>query len=216
MPMPDLTPQELLTTTRAVRKRLDFSRPVEPGLIRECLEIALQAPTGGNAQGWHFVLVTDEKKRAALGELYRRSFASYADSPRAPHRQQHSDPARMAQQQRMMDSAAYLAEHIHEAPVHLIPCLSGRGANVQSAPLSQGASLYPAVWSFMLAARLRGLGTCLTTLHLAYEEEAAALLGIPYEDVSQGGLIPVAHTQGTEFKPAMRLPLDEVLHLEGW
>jgi nitroreductase len=214
--MPEMTAEEMLTTTRAVRKRLDFSRPVEPGLIRECLEIALQAPTGGNAQGWHFVLVTDAGKRASLAELYRRSFATYADSPRAPNRQEHGDPARMAQQQRVMDSAAYLAEHIHEAPVHLIPCLSGRGANVQSAPLSQGASLYPAVWSFMLAARLRGLGTCLTTLHLAYEEEAAEVLGIPYDKVSQGGLIPVAHTKGTEFKTATRQPLDEVLHLEDW
>ena len=214
--MPEITPEELLTTTRAVRKRLDFARPVEPRLIRECLEIALQAPTGGNAQGWHFVIVTDAEKRQALGELYRRSFATYAESPRAPDKQGHGDPARAAQQKRVMDSAAYLAEHMHEAPVHLIPCLSGRGANVRSAPLSQGASLYPAVWSFMLAARLRGLGTCLTTLHLAYEQEAATLLDIPFEEVSQGGLIPVAHTHGTGFKPAMRQPLDDVLHLEGW
>ena len=115
-----------------------------------------------------------------------------------------------------MDSAAYLAEHIHEAPVHLIPCLSGRQPAGRPATLSQGASLYPAVWSFMLAARLRGLGTCLTTLHLAYEREAAELLGIPHDEITQGGLIPVAHTKGGDFKPARREPLESVLHLEGW
>ena len=213
----NLSANELLTTTRAVRKRLDFSRPVALELIEECLEVALQAPTGGNAQRWHFVVVGDADKRAALAELYRRSFATYRDSPTSAGALYADEPARAPQQKRVMNSAAYLAEHMHEAPVHVIPCTEGRAPMAQGAAgASLWASLYPAAWSYMLAARLRGLGTCLTTLHLVYEREAAELLGIPYENISQGGLIPTAYTKGTDFKPARRISLSEVLHVDGW
>ena len=217
MPNLDLSLDELLTTTRAVRKRLDLARPVEPGAIRECLEIALQAPTGGNTQGWHFVVVTDAAKRAKLAELYRRAFEVYRGMPTAAGNIHQDDPLRGPQQKRVMNSAEYLAAHLHEVPVHVIACIDGR---IDDLPPARSAgfwgSLFPAAWNFMLAARARGLGTSWTTLHLMYEREAAEILGIPFDRISQGVLIPVAYTQGTDFKPARRQPLDDVLHMDGW
>lgn len=212
-----LTVDEMLTTTRAVRKRLDLTRPVEPEIIEECLEIALQAPTGGNAQRWHFVVVTDAGKRAQLAELYRRAFGTYREMPIAAGNLFQDDPQRAPQQKRVMDSAQYLADHLHEVPVLVIPCLEGRPAESGFIPsVSMWGSILPAAWSFMLAARCRGLGTSWTTLHLVYEKEAANILGIPYDDVSQGLLIPTAYTRGTNFKPARRRPLEEVLHFDQW
>jgi nitroreductase len=213
MTLLNLTADELLTTTRTVRKRLDFTRPVPMSLIRECLEIALQAPTGGNTQGWHFVVVTDAGKRRQLADLYRKAWAWYETT--FPNTIPTSAPK--GPTQRIQDSAAYLAEHLHEVPVHLIACLEGRPAlDGAIPPLPRGGSLFPAVWSFMLAARVRGLGTAWTTLHLRHEKEAAEVLGIPFERVSQGCLIPVAFSKGTDFKAAPRAPLDTVLHINGW
>jgi nitroreductase len=217
MPTLPLTPDELLTTTRSVRKRLDFSRPVEPEAIRECLEIALQAPNGGNRQPWSFVVVTDAAKRQALGDIYRRGWALYKGLPmNAPDRLS-KDPARAATQQRILGSADYLAEHMHEAPALLIPCIRGRFDN-QPTPAQAGAwgSILPATWSFMLAARARGLGSSLTTVHLFFEQDAANVLGIPYDKITQTALIPVAYTLGTDFAPAPRQPLDDVLHWDTW
>jgi nitroreductase len=197
----DLTPDQLLSTTRTVRKRLDLSRPVERELLEECFDLALQAPTGGNQQGWHFVVVTDADQRKALGKLYRKS-QSETEPPEPP-----------AGQQAVMNSAAYLAEHIQEVPVLVIPCIEGRYENAP--PLWQAiawGSILPATWSFMLAARARGLGTAWTTLHLAHERDAAAVLGIPYEQVTQAALIPVAHTIGTDFRPGPRRPQAEHIH----
>jgi nitroreductase len=201
----DLTPDELLSTTRAVRKRLDLTRPVERGLLEECLDLALQAPTGGNAQGWHFLLVTDADRKQALAGLYRRS-------------KQDNDPASVPPgHERLMDASAYLASHLHEVPVLVIPCIEGR---TEDLPFMQQAvtwgSILPATWSFMLAARSRGLGTAWTSLHLAYERDAAAVLGIPYEQVMQVALIPVAHTIGTEFKPGPRVSRDDRVHWDSW
>jgi len=217
MPVLDFSPDELLTTTRSVRRRLDFSRPVEPEVIRECLEIALQAPTGGNRQGWHFVVVTDAEKRQALGDIYRRGFVIYRKLRSAAGNLFADDLQRAATQQRVMDSAEYLAAHMHEAPVHLIPCINGRSEGL---PIMQQAGLWasilPATWSFMLAARARGLGTSWTTIHLFFEQEAAELLGIPYTEVTQAALIPVAYTQGLNFTPATREPLESSLHWNGW
>lgn len=211
----DLTPEQLLMTTRSVRKRLDFTRPVEPEVIRECLALALQAPTGGNRQGWQFVVVTDAAKRQALGDLYRRGWAVYKQETsglRPP-----SDPARVQTQLRVLDSADYLAEHIHEAPVLLIPCIKGRTDGQPAiAQAGQWGSILPAAWSFMLAARARGLGSSWTTVHLFFEREAAELLSIPFEKVMQAALIPVAYTKGTEFSPAPREPLDTVVHWDMW
>jgi nitroreductase len=212
-----LTPDELLTTTRTVRKRLDFGRPVEREVIEECLNIALQAPTASNLQGWRFMVVTQPAKRAALADIYRKAWSIYRTLPAAAANLKFDDPARNATQARVATSAQYLADHMQDVPVHLIPCLMGRmdnqPAHVQA---SRYGSIYPAVWSFMLAARARGLGTAWTTLHLRFEEEAAAILGIPYAEVLQTALIPVAYSKGTDFKPAARDPLSRLVHWDTW
>ncbi len=213
----DLSTDELLSTTRAVRKRLDLERTVPLEVVRECIELAVQAPSGSNRQGWHWVVVTDAEKRRALGELYRRGFEAYASSPDYPGNQAVDDPEADGVRQRVASSAQYLAQHMGEVPVLLVPCISGRVDNVPGArSASHWASLFPAVWSFCLAARSRGIGTAWTTLHLAYEREAAELLGIPYEQVAQGALLPVAYTKGTDFKPAARMDLDRIVHVDAW
>jgi nitroreductase len=203
----------LLTTTRSVRKRLDFSRPVERSVIERCIEIALQAPTGSNMQGWHFVVVTDPAKRRALADVYRKGWQFYVNLEREPMAE---DDPRTKQLPRIVDSAQYLTDHFHEAPVMVIPCIEGRfetqGAFAQA---SMYGSILPAVWSFMLALRSRGLGSAWTTIHLMHEQEAAALLGIP-ETVTQTALLPVAYFKGDDFKPAKRLPPSRVTHWDGW
>ncbi len=211
----DLTPDELLATTRSVRKRLDLTRPVEREVLEECLYLAQQAPTGSNRQHWHFVVVTEPATRAALADCYRRGWTSYRAAQDASPPSGH--PARVARMRRVLASAQYLADHLHEVPVHVVPCVMGRTEGepvvVQAA---RWGSVLPAVWSFMLAARARGLGTAWTTLHLPHEREAAELLGIPYDQVMQTALIPVAYTIGTDFKPARREPLETIVHWEGW
>jgi nitroreductase len=205
----------LLTTTRSVRKRLDLERPVDPALLERCIEIALQAPTGSNAQGWHFLVVTDAEKRRALGGLYRKAFEAYAASgvyrPRFPE-----GDLRSRQYPRVYDSASFLAENLGRVPVHVIPCIEGR---VEQAGVVAQASLYgsilPAAWSFMLAARARGLGSAWTTLHLVFEKEAAGILGVP-DTVTQAALLPVAWYRGSAFRPAKRLPARERTHWNGW
>ena len=214
MPLLDLTPDEVLTTTRSVRKRLDFSRPVEPEVIRECLEIALQAPTGGNRQQWHFVIVTDPARRQALGDIYRRGYEVYraSVSPRVVDETPRGQTLR-----RVINSSEYLAAHMHETPVLLIPCIKGRlegKSSVEQAGV--WGSILPAVWSFMLAARARGLGTTWTTIHLFFERDAAEVLGIPSDKITQAAMIPVAYTRGDDFSPASREPLDAVVHWNQW
>ena len=212
-----LTPDELLTTTRSVRKRLDFTRPVERAVIEECLNIAVQAPSGSNLQGWRFMVVTDLAKRAALADIYRKSSALYLKLPMAATNVKFDDPARAAQQARIADSAQYLADHLQDVPVHVIPCLMGRADGLPpNALASWYGSIHPATWSFMLAARARGLGSAWTTLHLTFEEEAAAILGIPYAKVQQTALIPLAYAIGTDFRPATRDPLSTLVHWNTW
>jgi nitroreductase len=212
----NLTPDQLLSTTRAVRKRLDFSRPVPMELIRECLELAVQAPTGANTQGWQWVVIADAAKRAALGEIYRKGWALYRNTPQEGQRLPR-DPERLQTLKRIIDSSEYLAEHIQDAPALLVPCIRGRTDNAPVvAQAGQWGSILPAVWSFMLAARERGLGTAWTTIHLFFEKEAAEVLGIPYDEVMQCALIPVAYSLGTDFAPAKRVPLDSILHVDGW
>ncbi len=209
------TVDHLLTTTRSVRKRLDFTKPVDPKVVMRCLEIAMQAPTGSNMQGWSFVVVTDAGRRRAIADLYRKAFELYATNAGMRPAYATDDP-RAAQQSRVVDSAVYLAEHMHEAPVFVIPCIEGR---VETAGAAFQASIYgsilPAAWSFMLALRARGLGTAWTTLHLLHEKEAAAALGIP-ETVTQAALFPVAHFTGSDFKPARRLPASQLVHWDAW
>jgi len=222
MPTLPLDPDTLLSTTRAVRRRLDFERPLDLGLVREALTLALQAPSGSNSQGWHFVLVTDPAKRARIGEIYREVFAIY----RTQGTSAHALAERSAGDERpVMDqvvrSAEYLAENMGRAPALLIPCIRGRLEGVPAENLTRAAagmmgSILPALWSFMLAARARGLGTAWTTLHLMREKEVAALLGIPHEQYTQVALTPIAHSIGTEFKPAKRRPLERVLHVDAW
>ena len=208
---------ELLTQTRSVRKRLDLSRPVPRALIEECIEIALQAPTGSNAQGWHFVVVTDAAKRAEIARCYKETLAGYIKMQEAggPRWTAPDDP-RKAQETRVRESALYLADHMHEVPVHVIPCVEGR---VETAGVMAQASIYgsilPAAWSFMLAARARGLGMAWTTLHLAHEKEIAKLLGIP-DTVTQTALLPVAYYKGKDFQLAKRLPARELTSWNSW
>ncbi len=218
MPLLNLSPDELLATTRSVRKRLDFSRPVELELIRECLKLAVQAPTGSNTQGWHFVIVTDAQKKKAIGEMYRQSYTLYRQQRDAGNATIPSDgPISASTMNKVRDSSQYLADRMHEVPVMVIPCIHGRTDNT-SAFQQAGVwgSILPAAWNFMLAARARGLGTTWTTLHLMYEREAAQVLGIPYEKIMQTALIPVAYTLGTDFKPAPRIPLESIVHWEQW
>jgi nitroreductase len=215
-----LTPDELLATTRAVRRRLDFDRPLDLALVRECLQLAVQAPTGGNAQGWHFVLVTDPQKKEKIGDIYRNGWDIYSRSFSDRIPPEDKPLAEQTHAERVSGSAAYLAKNMHRVPVMLIPCISGRAGSAENDPSVRQASHYgsilPAAWSFMLAARARGLGTCWTTLHLMFEAEAAAVLGIPFESVTQAALIPVAHVLGGAFHPAPRKPLEDVLHIDGW
>ncbi len=203
---------ELLATTRAVRKRLDLERPVPRALIDECLELAVQAPTGSNSQGWRWLVVDDADQRAALADLYRKGAEGYLTGA-ASEAHESGDP----QTARVFSSAVYLMEHLAEVPVHLIPCIQGRPPEGAPPAMLAGyfGSIFPAVWSFQLAARARGLGTALTTLHLVHEKEAAEILGIP-DDVLQVALLPVAYTLGTDFKRAKRPPVANITHWNRW
>ena len=208
---------EVLSTTRAVRRRMDLDRPVPIDVVRECVELALQAPSGSNAQGWHFVVVTDEAKREALGAIYRKAFDVYETMPFAAGNLHFDDPTRNDQQQRVQSSARYLAVIMGRCPVLVVPCMEGRVDGMPGwVSASQLGSIIPAAWSFCLAARARGLGTSWTSLHLMHEQEAAELLGIPYDTISQAALLPLAYTKGTDFKPGHRQPVDDVLHVDTW
>ena len=206
-----LDPDQLLTSTRSVRKRLDLERPVPLEVVREALEVALQAPSGSNTQGWHWIVLTDPDKRKAVADLYAKSFSAY----RAAGRKEWDDKERQATQDRVQSSADFLAEHMAEVPVLVIGAIFTGGDLPAGNQAGLWGSLLPAAWSLQLALRARGLGSAWTTLHLAYEKEVAELLGIP-ETVRQGVLLPVAYTKGTDFKPAPRAPLDTVLHVDGW
>jgi nitroreductase len=200
------TVDHLLSTTRSVRRRLDLARPVRREVILDCLRLAIQAPTGSNMQRWRWLVVTDPDTRAAIADLYRNPPG--ADDRAAARRE---PPADMTpRQQRVMDSARYLSEHLHEVPVHVVPCTEDAGGAAGWAP-----SIYPAVWSFQLALRSRGLGSVITTAHLFRKEEAAALLGVP-DGFVQACLIPVAYYTGDDFKPAVRRPIEELTYWDHW
>ena len=215
------TVDHLLSTTRAVRKRLDLGRPVEPEVIEDCLRLAIQAPTGSNSQGWRWIVVTDAEKRAGLAEIYRKGFYPYRAAQTAAVETAGVPtagvPTAAAQMARVADSADYLAAHLHEVPVHVIPCIGGRelaaAGNANAAGIY--GSIFPAVWSFQLALRSRGLASSLTTLHLVHEAEAAELLGIP-DDYLQVALLPVAYFTGEDFKPATRKPIERLTSWNTW
>jgi len=206
----------LLTTTRSVRKRMDFSRPVDPAVIEKCIEIALQAPTGSNAQGWRVLVITDPAKRKVIGDYYRKAFHAYTTQPNPLVQEPPTDDLRARQLPRVLDSATYLADNFAKAPAFVLFCIEGRVEGMP--PLAQASvygSILPAAWSFMLAARARGLGSAWTTLHLSYEKEVAELLGIPAE-ITQAALMPVAHFTGDDFKPAKRIPATQLTYWDAW
>lgn len=217
--MLELTADELLSTTRAVRKRLDMERPVPPELIRECVAAALQAPSGSNNLTMQFVVVTDAAKRAAIGDVYRQCYEIYKglDGVYVGSIVKSTDEEN-AQQQRVQTSADFLGEHMGEAPALVIACSAG--GRVDAAPAMMSASMLgnilPATWSFMLAARARGLGTSWTTVHLMMEQQVADIIGIPFDEVQQVCLFPLAYTVGTKFKPAMRPDPETVIHWDTW
>jgi nitroreductase len=211
----NLSVDEVLTTTRSVRKRLDLDKPVPREVVTECLELALQAPTGSNSQGWQWVFIEDPEKKKAIGDIYLANARDYLSSPSPEYPEGDSRGEQMG---KIRDSASYLAEHMHEVPLLMIPCLEGREETSPLGGVSFWASLFPAVWSFCLALRSRGLGSCWTTLHLIRDGErrVADVLGIPYDKYSQGGLLPIAYTKGTDFRPAKRLPAQAVMHWDSW
>jgi len=210
-----LSADDVLSTTRAVRKRLDLDRPVERELILECLELAVQAPTGSNSQGWHWIFVEDAATKKALADIYAENFAIYRQLGAA--NPMPTDDPRAAQQARVVSSAEYLTENFHRVPVLLVPCITGDLDRLPSfAAASTWGSILPAVWSFMLALRERGLGSAWTTLHLPQEKAAAELLGIPFDQYTQAGLFPIAYTKGTDFKLATRPPAENFVRWNTW
>ena len=200
----------LLTTTRAVRKRLDLTTPVPRDLILDCIRIATQAPAGGNVQRWRWIVVDDPALKLGIAELYRKSYAPYMAAQReAAERMGKTDT------QAIMGSSDHLADVLDQVPALVIPCSLGAPVGSQGAVSAFYGSILPAVWSFMLAARSRGLGTAWTTLHLEYEAEARQLLGIP-ETVTQVAMTPVAYYTGDSFKPGTRRAAEEITYFNGW
>jgi nitroreductase len=200
----------LLSTTRAVRRRLDLARPVPRALLLEAVRLAQQAPTGSNQQGWRWLLVDDPQLRRGLADLYAKAANAYLEMARQ------QIPEGDTQTARVYDSAFWLADHLAEVPVHAIPCLEGRPMEGNLLGASFYGSIFPAVWSFQLALRSRGLGSALTTLHLVHEREVAELLGIDHERVTQVALLPVAWTRGGEFRPAARPAPESIVHWNRW
>ncbi len=203
----------VLKTTRSVRKRLDLKRPVDPRIIEEAIDIAVQAPTGSNAQGWHFIVVTDREVKKAIAELYRKGADLYRIMPRKEYA---PDDPRRAQLAKMAASGAYLSQHLHEVPAIVFAGIEGR---VEKEPLAAQASTYgsilPAAWSFMLALRVRGVGAAWTTLALIHEKEVAKLLNVP-DNITLAVMLPIGYYTGEDFKPADRLPARDRTHWNIW
>jgi nitroreductase len=197
----------LLSTTRAVRRRLDLERPVDPATVRECLELAVQAPTGGAVERWRWLLVADPATKQAVADLYREVAA-------APFRDA-LDQAQTPTSQKAYDGALQLADTLERVPLIVFPCMLGRPPETPYGAAGFYGSIIPAVWSFMLALRSRGLGSTYTTAHLRAEQRFAELLGIP-ADVTQIAMLPVAHTLGTSFRPAARGPVEEIIYVDRW
>jgi nitroreductase len=202
---------EALTTTRAVRRKLDLTRPVPDSVITECLRLAIQAPTPGNSQGWRWLVIRDQAVKSELGTLFREVGEEYMRRTLEPLGDYVNEP----QVARNVASGRHLLDVIDQVPVFVIPCLLGRpqGGNALLSAFYGG--IFPAVWAFQLALRSRGLGSTLTSYHLQREEEAARILGIP-ADVTQVGLLPVAYTTSTSFKPAPRVPVEEITYFDRW
>lgn len=213
----DLTAQQLLETTRSVRLRLDFDRPVSRDLLTECVRTALQAPSGSNRWQLQFIIITDPDQKMALADVYRSGYEKYRTSPAYIGAHDKKTDERNASQQRTARSADHLAENMHRAPALVVAC--GLGRAEQGPPIAKTTlmgSVLPGMWSFMLAARLRGLGTSWTTVMLFEEQRAADVLGVPLDSVTMAALTPVAFTKGTDFRPAIRPEPNEVIHWDRW
>ncbi|HWH21439.1 MAG TPA: nitroreductase family protein [Solirubrobacterales bacterium] len=201
----------LLSTTRSVRKRLDFERPVERETLLECLQLAVQAPTASNRQTWRWMIVTDPELKTKIADIYREQGMDYLRGSLVESESKGEDDRR-----RVHDSAVYLAENFERAPAFVIPCVEGDlGAMTQTGVIGTLGSIIQAGWSFQLALRARGLGSTWTTIHLGDAQAVADLLGIP-AGVTQVALIPVAYTKGTSFRPAKRPPVTEITHWNHW
>lgn len=213
----------VLTTTRSVRQRLDLDSPVPLEMIEEAIQIALQAPTGANTQTWRFVVVTDAADKAAIADYYRRGAASYVEGKTAlsrtgvtAMREYEAEDLRQQQRDAVLKSGGYLMEHLQRVPVMIIPCIEGRFEQDDVfTQASMWGSILPATWSLMLALRSRRLASAWTTLHLQYEQEVSALLGIP-SNYTQAALLPVGWLTGGDLKPAKRLPVEEVTYWGKW
>jgi nitroreductase len=215
--MIDLTVDELLTTTRSVRKRLDCDRPVPREVIEECVALAMQTPSGANNQGWQWLFVEDAQLKGKLAVIYRKQFdVSYRVMPIKTY----DDPRLSAQAVRRRQSATWLADNFERVPLIMVPCMPGRIDGASSgAQAGFWGSFLPAVWSFMLAARSRGLGSAWVTMNLSRpegERETAEVLGIPSGEYTQAGMFPVGYTVGTEFKPVATPPAHERIHWDHW
>ena len=210
------TVEKLLTTTRSVRKRLDLSREVPLDLVKKCLELAIQAPTGSNSQQWRFVLVTDPEKRKVIADYYAQSFELYAKASAASAPKLPSSDPRSQRMMKVVSSAVHLSQNLADVPLFILSCLQGR---VEKGSVMEQASFYgsilPATWSLMMALRAHGLGSAWTTLHLRHEKEGAELLEIP-DDFTQTCLLPVAYFTGQDFKPAKRVSVGELTYLDSW
>jgi nitroreductase len=216
--MLDLTIDELLTTTRTVRKRLDLSRPVPRSVVEECMNLALQAPNGSNNQSFEYIIVEDAAMRAKVADIYRAGMRHFIDMIAAdPSIYSSRDIGRAHRREQMSVSTGHLNAHMHEVPLLVIPTMRGRMEDQNIFyQASMWGSIWPTTWNFMLALRSRGLGSALTTVHLWKEREMADLLGIPFDDYTQSGLIPVAYTIGTDFKPGERVAAREIMHWDRW
>jgi len=207
---------EVLTTTRTVRKRLDLERPVEREVLEECFRIAQQAPSGSNMQSFHFMVVSDPDKRAALGDLFRRGLEQYRTSPIALYNLAYPDQSQVEAAPRIIESLEHLADRVEQVPVHVFPCIQ---FPLDRVPVTMMGgimgSIIPAVWSYMLAARSRGLGTCWSNMHSYFSDEADEIIGLP-DGVTQIACILTAYSLGTEFKAATRRPLDDIVHWDRW
>ncbi len=207
----------VLTTTRSVRKGLDTTREVPRELIEDCLRVAMQAPGASNKMYPHFVVVTDPAKRTALAGFYKRAWDAYLSRPGSAPNVHFEDPVHEAQQPRVVASAAYLAEHLAEVPALVFPCITPRADGLPpSVQASIWGSVLPQSWSFMLAARARGLASAWTTLHLQFEEEVAAILDINHAEIQQAAMLPVAYSLREDFKPAYREPIQKFTHWDSW
>jgi len=209
-----LSVDEVLTTTRAVRKRLDVTRPVSREVLEECLELALQAPNGSNRNTWRWIIVDDPEMIAKLAHEYKAAMGLLQSGEKPTPNPLTSD---IPGEDKILDSAFALAHKLDKMPAILIPLMPGRPDGLDViAQASMWGSIVQAVWSFNLALRERGLGSVWTTVASRREKEIAELLGIPHEEYTQVGLFPIAYTIGTEFKKAWRKPLSEVLSYNGF